>query len=381
MHVLKPGKTKMEELHVQRFRPREGVGFVETNGTPAVANGKMYFGTLESFYCIGTKNGKAGSPPAQPAEDKSDDKISHIQVLPADVVLPPGGSAEFSVKFFNSRGVQLDVKPDDGKWDIVLPPKQPDGRQPPKIDGELMSEGLRSKLTVSKMLTGQQGYVEFVLDPTGRNAHTGRARVRVAPQLPYKQDFEKVPVGAAPGGWVNTMGKFNVIELGGSKVLRKIANNPAPPVARANGYIGLPDLNNYTIQADVSAQGIRDGLPDIGLLNCRYHLILDGKQDLRITSWEAKPRINHGIPFNWKPSTWYTMVLTVEQTKDKATIRGKVWPRGETEPGKWTIEFEDPSPNREGAPAIYAYISNVLGNQPGSEAYFDNVSVIPNGKK
>src|SRR5262249_41070389 len=55
IHILKPGKTKIEQLHLQKFKLREGVGFVETNGTPAVANGKMYFGTLESFYCIGTK--------------------------------------------------------------------------------------------------------------------------------------------------------------------------------------------------------------------------------------------------------------------------------------------------------------------------------------
>src|SRR5262249_31372724 len=47
-------------------------------------------------------------------------------------------------------------------------------------------------------------------------------------------------------------------------------------------------------------------------------------------------------------------------------------------PKEWTIEFEDTSPNREGAPALYAYISNVLDRERGSEAYFDNVLITPN---
>ncbi len=39
---------------------------------------------------------------------------------------------------------------------------------------------------------------------------TARARVRVVPKLPYTQDFEKVPEGRTPAGWVNSQGKFVV---------------------------------------------------------------------------------------------------------------------------------------------------------------------------
>jgi outer membrane protein assembly factor BamB len=59
-------------------------------------------------------------------------------------------------------------------------------------------------------------------------------------------------------------------------------------------------------------------------------------------------------------------------------VRGKVWERGKPEPAEWTIEFTDPSPNKEGAPALYSYVSNVLDKEPGSEAYFDNLLVTPN---
>ena len=73
--------------------------------------------------------------------------------------------------------------------------------------------------------------------------------------------------------------------------------------------------------------------------------------------------------------------FTVEQKEKSAVVRGKVWKKGEAEPGAWTVEFEDPSPNREGAAAVYAYISNVTETEPGSEAYFDNLSITPAGGK
>jgi outer membrane protein assembly factor BamB len=233
-----------------------------------------------------------------------------------------------------------------------------------------------------KTVTGQQGYVSATVGKM-----TARVRVRVVPQLPYKQDFTKVPVGATPGGWVNVVGKFEVIERDGKHVLKKLANSPYPPLARANGFITLPDAKDYTIQADVSGEMIRNGLPDIGVVNSRYHLLLDGKiepddhqRHLRIASWEALPRINHGVPFPWTANTWYTLKLTIEFTEKTAKVRGKAWERGQPEPKEWTIEFEDSSPNREGAAAVYGYVSNALADAPGSACFYDNVIITPNKK-
>src|SRR5262249_60530628 len=63
LNILEPKGNKINELHVQTFRPADGRGFVETNGTPAVCDGKLFFGTLEAVYCVGTKNAKAGGAP------------------------------------------------------------------------------------------------------------------------------------------------------------------------------------------------------------------------------------------------------------------------------------------------------------------------------
>jgi hypothetical protein len=135
---------------------------------------------------------------------------------------------------------------------------------------------------------------------------------------------------------------------------------------------------------------VRGRLPDLGVVNSRYTLILDGKSDsannkrqARVVSWEARPRINKAAEFDWQPGVWYRVKLTVEPNEKTATVRAKVWKKDEAEPAGWTVQFEDPSPNREGAAAVYAYISDpsISDKQPGSNAYFDNVSITPNGNK
>jgi hypothetical protein len=68
----------------------------------------------------------------------------------------------------------------------------------------------------------------------------------------------------------------------------------------------------------------------------------------------------------------------VEVQGDKALVRGKVWERNKEEPADWSIEFEDPTPNREGSPALYGYATAILENEPGTEIFYEKVSVTPN---
>jgi hypothetical protein len=165
--------------------------------------------------------------------------------------------------------------------------------------------------------------------------------------------------------------------MAGGKVLRKNGDNPNPPVARANAYITLPFIHDYTIQIDAAGQQQGANLPDFGIVNCRYTLQMSGnKQELRILSWEALPRIDQTIEFKWKPMTWYRLKLKVEQKGDSALVRGKVWPRDDAEPSAWNLEVTDPKPNREGAPAIYGYATGTVA--PLAEAYYDNLKITPN---
>jgi hypothetical protein len=164
-------------------------------------------------------------------------------------------------------------------------------------------------------------------------------------------------------------------------VLKKLAVNPSPLVARANAFIGLPSYTDYTIEADVMGQKVGDDMPDVGVVANRYTLQLAGKAKLlRLISWDALPRVDKTIAFDWKPEVWYHMRLTVDVNGDKATIRGKVWQRDQSEPNDWTVEIEDPVPNREGAPALYGYAAGILPGQVGTEIFYDNVRILPNKK-
>jgi hypothetical protein len=343
--------------------------------------------TRDATYCVGDPNARPAADPAAPAktaEAPADPAAAPaaIRVVPADVTTHAGGGVKLSVKFLDANGREVHA-PADAKveWSLPAPPGAAAG--PPPLKAEVKADGPAATVVADKAPPAQQG---VVLAKVGNL--TARCRVRVVAQLPYKNDFEKVPEGAAPGGWVNATGKFVVKTLDGNKVLFKVNTNPAPPVSRANGYVTLPTATNYVIQCDVMGKEVRGTLPDMGLVNCRYTLILDGKKDpdtgkraLRIVSWEARPRVNHGTEFDWQPNTWYTLKMAVEQKEKTAVVRGKVWKKGDPEPAKWTVEFEDPSPNREGAAAVYAYISNVTEVEAGSDAYFDNLSVTPAGGK
>jgi outer membrane protein assembly factor BamB len=383
-HILKDMGSKCKEIHDQFFP--SGEGLIEINSTPAVGEGKLIFGTRDELYCLAKKGGESvgqtETPPAAAGRGRAQVRVggaivesgppAHAQLVPGEVALPPGGSVTFKLRLFDKEGNFVGEAP--AQWSLPAPPKTPAGLQPPPLKGEIKD----GALTVAKDLPGQQGYVDATA-----NGLTARARVRVAPQLPYKNDFEKVPVGATPGGWVNCQGKFAVVDLNGNKVLKKLATDSRPPLSRANAYIGVPTLKDYVIQADLSATFKNNNLPDLGIVNCRYSLTMSGnKQQVRLSSWDAQHRIDTTVPFPWKAGEWFRCKLEVVPKGDSAVVHGKVWPRDQPEPKEWTIEVTDLRPNREGSPALYGYATGILDETAGAgaigaEAFYDNVSVTP----
>jgi len=364
----------------------------ETNGTPIAVNGRVYFTSRTDLYCLGNPKAKpeAVNYPPLPAETPyKDTAVAGARLYPAEIVARPGETVKFKVVFVDANGREVKSNlSDTPQWTIVTPMKTPTGAQPPPLAGKLTGTITEGTLELEKN-PSQQGYVEFKVGTI-----SARGRVRVAPQLPYRTDFDKAPAASSPAGWINTNGKFIVHRFpDGNQALMKVNSDARPPVAKAIGYVTLPDASDYTVAADIMGTEVRGKLPDAGLVNSRYVLVLDGKIDpelhkhtVRITSWEARPRINFGVAFDWQPNTWYSAKLVVEQKGNSALIRGKVWKKGDAEPTDWTISFEDPFPNRNGAGGIYGYIPNVYENPdgsilPGSELYFDNLSITPNSKK
>jgi outer membrane protein assembly factor BamB len=372
-HIIDATAKKPKFLSTVFF-PAEGEGSadVEINGSPAVSNGRIYFATSEEFFCIGSKVANPTKEIAPPVLNPKVGPIAHLQIVPAEIALHPGETAKFTVKGYDDKGFFVsDVT--DVEWGVFPPPLAPGAKAPPPpLDGEIKA----GTLTIDAKKASQQGAITAKMGPI-----VGKARVRVAPKLPYAQDFSKIPDGVAPAGWINTQGKFVVATVDGEKLLRKVNDKASPLIARGNAYIGLPTLKDYTIESDVLGTKVGDDLPDMGVVANRYSLILAGNiQKLRLVSWDALPRVDTTIPFKIEPGVWYRVKLTTEIQNGKGVIKGKAWPRAEAEPKDWTVELNDRFAIGEGSPALYGYVTGILDPKPGNEIYYDNVRVTPNGK-
>lgn len=394
-HILKPEDDGCKTLHSQFFRKKAGGSDVEINGSAAVANGRVYFMTSNDLFCIGTKDGKAAAPTRPLRQPRlvggAEPEPAHLQIVPADVVLIPGQSIDLEVRAFDAKGQPLGEvsatwslagpRPPEGVVPAPPAPGTPPPQPPPSLQAKLSADsGPSTSVTINKEKATPAQFGRVVARFGDLSAE---CRVRVVPTLPYKPNFSNIPEGRTPGGWVNTQGKFAMFTLkdGTSerRVLRKLAVNPSPLVARANAYIGLPTWKDYTIEADMMGTKVRGDLPDVGIVANRYTLMLAGNtQQLRLISWDALPRVDKSIGLAWKEKTWYRMKLTVESDGGKATVRGKVWPRDEKEPADWTVEFVDPVPNLEGAPALYGYAAGIEEGKPGTDIYYDNVTISAN---
>jgi outer membrane protein assembly factor BamB len=337
-HILQSGDKECNELNDHLFPSPDGISDAEVNGSPAIANGKVYISAGDEIYCIGTKDAKGGKVGTVELGIK-EGKPAQLLIYPCDIVTQAGMKTPLQLNVHDEHGRFLHVvnKSSEAKWTFS-------GLQ---ASVSKSGEGPAS-LIVNETPNIQQGYVEAEW-----NGLKGKARVRVAPTLPYAEDFEKVPEGGVPAGSVNCQGKFLVKKLrDNNHVLAKVTNNENPLIARGSCYFGTPEMTNYTIEADVLGGKVeKEGtqsiwMPDLGIGACRYTLLLAGQtQKLRLVSWDAMPRVDEWIDFEWAPQTWYRLKLMASVEGSKATLRGKVWRYGDKEPEKWALEYFDPTPN------------------------------------
>src|SRR5207253_2037531 len=129
-HILKPGAKKCEQLHEQFFAPLEGIADVEVNGSPAVANGRIYLTTSEEIYCIGRQDAKPAPEPKiiEPAA-LAGKGPAHLQIVPADIVLYQGESAAFKARTFDEYGNFLSEV--SAGWLLPVPPLPKGSKQGP----------------------------------------------------------------------------------------------------------------------------------------------------------------------------------------------------------------------------------------------------------
>lgn len=284
----------------------------------------------------------------------------------------PGQVETFEIRGLNADG-NLVKKFEQAAWEAFVPPT---AKVKAALDATFGSDG---KLTAKEGAKQSAGSFKATVQGL-----SGTIRGRLVPAPPYTQDFEAfnitedntfepgVKFAYPPLPWIGFRFKWEVRELDGNKVLAKTLDNNL--FQRAIGFIGQPDMANYTLQADVMTAKHKRSMSVVGVINQRYIISLDGnKQILEIVS-------NHDLfkascPFEMKANTWYILRTRVDLSADgSGTIWAKAWEKGSAEPAEWTFGAKHAKANTQGSPGLYGF---ALQNM--ARVYIDNVVVTPNG--
>jgi outer membrane protein assembly factor BamB len=340
-------------------------------GAPSVWNGKVYVHSTERLYCFGKPGSNPGVPkpvvaPTKPAPGPT---VS-LQIVPAEVVLRPGERAKLTIRGIDASGRVTEVfDASKATFEQYVPPT---AKVRALLDatfenGEIIGGAKTSAGAYQATLSGFKGVM----------------RGRVLAALPYTEDFEQfspsepdlldpsAKFAYPPLPWIGARFKFDVRELDGSKVFAKTLDNIF--FQRATVFFGHPDEKNYTLEADVMADGNRRTLSTVGLINQRYYVILNGNaQELEVNS--NQERIKATVKFPIVAKTWYRMKTRVDVSPDgSGVVRVKVWKKSDPQPEKWTLEVPHKNVHKQGAPGLFGFAPQSL-----FKVYIDNISVTPN---
>ncbi len=391
-HVIEPTANGMAFLHRMRLAEED-----EVTASPIAANGLLYLVTGARIYCLGQGQAAAAEPSTTTtpsptraaavaaATSGPAGEPAWVQVVPAEMQIAAGQTLPLTVRLFDAAGRFVRESPASYS----------------STTGSVSDDGMYTAPAgehAAAIVTAKVGSLE------------GTSRIRSMPPLPWKFDFEAIPLRPDPRGgppkgdpplpWIGMRYRHAVREVDGSKCLIKVTT--IPKGTRSQGWIGPIDLHDYSISADLRAAESGAGspgdpatpssdsdadafskafgtpaaleqarMPDMGLIAQRYTLDLMGAaQQLQVRSWppQVATHFSKTIPFPWEAGRWYTMRFEARTEDGNAQLRGKVWPRGEPEPQAWTIEAVHPEGNLQGSPGFF-------GNAKESEIFIDNVSV------
>ena len=343
--ILEPTPEGVKVIHKLRL-PDE-----EIFGSPIISHGRIYIPTFGGIYCIGNKDVKPSADPIPPSPVETprdaDMKPALAQLVPAESLLTSLNKQPFQLHLYNAAGRLVKIVPAP-KFTLEGPGKMDDN---------------------GNFLTGKTTTHSTTIIKAEAEGLTATARVRIVPPLPWSFDFNDKLV---PPTWIGAAYRHVPRELDGESVLAKITT--IPKGTRSQSWMGQPGLTDYTVQADVQADIKNEKMPDVGLINQRYTLALQGSgQSLQIRSWTARLELRFAktVPLEWKPKTWYVIKFQAVNEASKVVLKGKVWPRGTPEPDAWSIEAIDDTPNKTGSPGLF-------GNASDAEVFIDNVKVTPN---
>jgi outer membrane protein assembly factor BamB len=350
-HIFKlNGRTAPERLDLDTFKNADGSA-TQINGSPAIANGRIFLPTDNMLYCISTGNGMsmpAVTVPGPVQNAPAGSTPAYLQVTPVEAALRPGTRQHFVARLFDAQG--RFIRQSDAEWTVA------------GIKGQI-NAGI---LALTDENSPQGGTV------TAKVAGlTAVSQVRVMPTVGYAETFDSYPVQGIVAGVPAMRGRFAVVEKDGEKVLYKNAANLRSQ--KTTAYLSPPSDREYEVQVDVFAVEKGRRMPDVGLISHRYTLDLMGnKQRLMVRTWTSElGRFSEQVPFRFDPNAWYRLRFRVEPSEENGPTRimAKAWKRDEPEPDAWTLDVVDPIGNAHGSAGIYGYAL--------ADIYYDDWKMLP----
>jgi outer membrane protein assembly factor BamB len=346
-HVLQLTDDGVESLFKIRLPKGHDVG-----GSPIVSHGRIYLPTTGGLFCIANPDttaalAKSDSPSLIETEATASDEIAQLQLIPAEAIIAPGSKTQLEVVAFNTQGRRLKTPPmNQIKFQVAGP----------------------GSIDASGVLQAQPGGTHEALALTATFGEArATSRIRLIPPLPWQFDFSP---GEVPVTWIGARYRHEPRVVDDNPAIVKITT--IPKGTRSQTWFGPTALHDYTITADVKAAGGTAKLPDMGVIAQRYTLDLMGEsQQLQIRTWAAQLRMAKSTPVQWEANVWYTLKFEASVKDGVAELRGKVWPRDQSEPAEWTVTATDEAANLIGSPGLF-------GNATNAEVFIDNVNVKKN---
>src|ERR1044071_8366149 len=167
--ILKPSATGCEILDQDQLGTEAQPEAII--GSAAVSNGRIFFASDSNLYCIGKKSNHTSSdrPSAVAAvgSNVSSGPVTHVQVVPTELILKPGDKVNFRARLFDAQGNFIREET-AATWSL----------------DQLKGTVENGHFSVATDAVVQAGMVKATVGDI-----SGTASVRVFPPLPWEQTF------------------------------------------------------------------------------------------------------------------------------------------------------------------------------------------------
>ena len=165
--ILKPTATGCEILDQDQLGTEALPEVIIAS--PAVSNGRIYVVSDSALYAIGKKTSQSSSapPPAAVGATVSSNPVTHVQVVPTELILKPGDKVNFRVRLFDAQGNFIREEP-SATWSL---------------------DQLKGTVENGAFTAGNESVTQAGLVKATVGGVTGAASVRVFPPLPWSETF------------------------------------------------------------------------------------------------------------------------------------------------------------------------------------------------